>query len=126
MRHGGKSEENKVKWLVEFLQEWCDDKTLELRITKHLEALQKGKIYEKQALYLTEALSWTPIKRDLQDKLIKETRKYLKNKKSEFLEHLHPSDIELKKSALNYFDKEKDIEQLFNILRKLELKILKI
>ena len=121
MRHGGKSEENKVKWLIEFLQEWCDEKTLEIRATKQLEAIKKGTIYEKQALYLTEALAWTPIKRDIQDKLIKETRKYLENKKSEFLEYLHPSDIELRQSAIDSY-KEKDIQEFIKHVEKIRIK----
>ncbi len=122
MRHGGKSEENKVKWLVEFIQEWCDEKTLELRAKKHLEAIQKGNIYEKQALYMTEALSWTPIHRDFQDKLIKETRTYLESKKSDLVEYLHRSDIELRQSAIDYFKKGKDIKQAIGNVEKIKIK----
>ncbi|MCD4818980.1 MAG: hypothetical protein K8S23_09840 [Candidatus Cloacimonetes bacterium] len=126
MRHGGKNEENKVRWLVEFLQIWCDDKELERKANSHLECISNGNIYDKFAYYMTEALAQASLKRDLQDKLVKETRKYLESKKSDFLEYLHPSDIELQESAIvhifrqetNKFIKNlekirnKDVEQL--------------
>ncbi|MBC8490032.1 MAG: tetratricopeptide repeat protein, partial [Bacteroidetes bacterium] len=122
MRHGGIKEENKVKWLVEFLQEWCDEKTLEIRAAKQLEAIQKGNLYEKQALYMTEALASTSIKRDLQDKLIKETRKYLESKKSDLLEYLHPSDTELIKEAGKLFKERKDYSKFISLVEKIRVK----
>ena len=124
MRHGGKKEENKVKWLVEFLQEWCDDKTLELRATKHLEAIQKGNIYEKQVLYMTEALARTSISYELQDKLINETRTFLIKIDKDLLEELSESDLSLWNKAVEYYDKrefERALQSFLKIKNKNEV-----
>ena len=125
MRHGGKKEETKVRWLVEFLQIWCDEMELENRTKKQLEAIQKGKIYDKQALYMTEALARATIKRELQDELIKKTRNYLQSKQSELLLDLSYSDKELKNRAIESFNVEKDhSEAMFNLaqLYRIEFK----
>ncbi len=57
MRYGGKDEELKVKWLVEFLLCWCDEKTLIEKTERHINAIHCGGMYENHALYMTEALS---------------------------------------------------------------------
>jgi len=41
MRHGRKWDEKRVRFLVEFLQIWCDEKELEKRTKKHLQAVEK-------------------------------------------------------------------------------------
>ncbi|MCK4296601.1 MAG: SEL1-like repeat protein [Candidatus Marinimicrobia bacterium] len=122
MRHGGKREESKVRWLVEFLQIWCDEKELENRTKKQLGAIQKGKIYDKQALYMTEALARTPIKRELQDKLIKQTRNYLQSQHSELLSDLSYSDKELKIRALEIFKEKKDIKSAIKYIEQIKIK----
>ncbi|MDP8220482.1 MAG: hypothetical protein P9X26_03995 [Candidatus Stygibacter frigidus] len=118
MRHGGKKEENKIKWLVEFLIEWCDNNTLEHRAKKHIEAMEKGKMLDKQALYLTEALSCTHINMNLQDKLIKTTRTYLEGTNSELLSHLHPSNLELYEYSFIENSETEDDNNLDTLLRK--------
>ncbi len=110
MRHGGRNEENKVKFLVEFLQGWCDDETLEDRAKKHLEALIKGKINEKHAFYMTEAFNLTSLKSSLRDQIIEETKRYLTKIKSELLDSLHYSDMKLKELATESLNKE-DLDQ---------------
>jgi len=121
MRHGGKNEENKVKWLVQFLIEWCDDKTLECRAKKHLEALQKGKINVKQALYMTEAFNYTTLNGLFKDQIVKGTRGYLTDKKSELVDYLHSSDLELKEQASESY-KSQDFDQYAKNLEKIRVK----
>ncbi|MCD4652037.1 MAG: sel1 repeat family protein, partial [Candidatus Cloacimonetes bacterium] len=121
MRHGGKKEENKVKWLVEFLQEWCDEDTLATRANIHIKALKKGNIHEKQAYYMTEALALCSIDRTLQHEMKKQTRLHLSNKHSDLLKNLQPSDIELKQSAIKSMNK-KDINQFIGKVEKIRNK----
>jgi hypothetical protein len=122
MRHGGKNEENKVKWLVEFLQEWCDKKNLEDRAQKHIKALQKGLIKENQAMYLTKALAACPLlDRELQDKIFKAMRMYISQKESGNVETLQCSDIELKEIAYNLYIQKKE-EESFYYIDKIRIK----
>jgi len=95
MRHGRKWDEKRVRFLVEFLQIWCDQEELEDRTRRHLNAIRSGGMYENQAFYLTEALVRTPIRRELQHELLSETRSYLGDKADEAVKHLSRSDFEL-------------------------------
>lgn len=95
MRLGRKWDERRVRFLVEFLQIWCDEEALENRAKKHLRALKQGTLYEGQALFMTEALARTSIKKELQHQLLSETRTYLGRAKSDLKPYLSKSDIEL-------------------------------
>ncbi|MFQ5604030.1 MAG: hypothetical protein ACE5HS_12255 [bacterium] len=115
MRLGRKWDKRRVRFFVEFLQVWCDERELENRARKHLEAIKLGKLYEKQALYMTEALARTPIQRELQHQLIVETRSYLDNAQSELKGYLSRSDYELKESAMKVKDQNISIQHLEQI-----------
>jgi TPR repeat protein len=117
MRYGRKKDRNKVLWLVRFLENWCSEKELITRAENHLRALRQGDIYEKHALFMTEALSHTAIPEDLQYLMIRETRRLLTAKNKDLLQELSKSDRELYNAfAHNYA--EKDYEQaLKNLLR---------
>jgi len=121
MRHSRKNE-NKVRFLVEFLQIWCDEKEITNRAYKQLEAIQKGKIYEKQALYMSEALACTIDDRNLQDRLIKQTRTYLKNHNSELLTDLSDSDDELREKAIQWIEGQNDKKLAIQKLEKIKHK----
>ena len=121
MRMGRKWDEKRVRFLVEFLQIWCDEKELERRAKKHLESIRQGKPYEKHALYLTEALARTPIRRELQHRLISETRAYLHKTHSDLEDYLSKSDYELKNIARDAFE-QKDISTAINSIEKIKIK----
>ncbi|MCI0511777.1 hypothetical protein L0128_01020 [candidate division KSB1 bacterium] len=118
MRLGRKWDARRVRFLVEFLQIWCDETELEKRARKHLDAVKQSQPYDKYALLMTEALAQTPLKRELQHELVSETRSYLEKAHSEFKEYLSQSDYELTKIADNaYYSKEyqtalKKLEQI--------------
>ncbi|MDW7679206.1 MAG: tetratricopeptide repeat protein, partial [bacterium] len=97
MRLGRKWDERRVRFLVEFLQSWCDETDLEQRARKHLAVIKQRRLQDKHALLMTEALARTPLKRELQHELIIETRKYLDKQHSELKEYLSQSDYELSK-----------------------------
>jgi TPR repeat protein len=107
MRYGRRRDRNKVLWLVRFLQNWCSREELIQRAERHIRAMQKGAMYEKHALYMTQALSHTEIPEDLQYMMIKETRRLLSEKNKELLEELSKSDKELYNAfALHYTEKD--------------------
>jgi len=83
MRLGRNWGEKRVRFLVEFLQIWCDEKELMNRLQKHLGAIKQGGVHDKQALYMTEALARTSLQRDMQHELISETRAYLEKEKKQ-------------------------------------------
>ena len=107
MRHGRKWDEKRVRFLVEFLQIWCDETELENRARRHIESLQKGGVYERQAFYMSEALARTSLKRDLEHQLLTETRTYLEKSHSDMIEHLSKSDLEHEEIAKECFEKGK-------------------
>ena len=121
MRHGRKWDEKRVKFLVEFLQIWCDREELEHRTQKHLSAIRSGVIYEQHALYMTEALARTPIHRNLQHELLDETRSYLSEKGSEIKDSLSLSDLDISKQAEKAIQSGK-IEAAITNLEKIKVK----
>ncbi|MCF7918641.1 MAG: sel1 repeat family protein [Candidatus Cloacimonetes bacterium] len=121
MRHGGKKEENKVKWLVEFLQVWCDKGTLEYKARKLIDDFQSGLVCEKRAYYMTEALARTPINRELQDQMFKAKRSYSSLRESDYEKNLEYSDSELKEIATNLYMQNK-IEDSFSYIEKIRKK----
>ncbi|MFQ5752538.1 MAG: hypothetical protein ACE5HI_11125, partial [bacterium] len=121
MRQGRKWDERRVRFLVEFLQIWCDEQELQKRARRHIEAVKKGRIYEKQALYLTEALARTTLPRKLEDRLIKETRIYLEHAHSELKDYLSRSDYEFKEAALQARQSQ-DLKSAMQQLEKVKVK----
>ena len=95
MRLGKRRNRNRVLWLIKFFEIWCGESELIERAQKHIGALKKNILYEKHALYITQALSRTDIPYPLQHGLITETRKYLTTKQSEYCEELEKSHIEI-------------------------------
>jgi len=121
MRLGRKWDVRRVRFLVEFLQIWCDEKELEQRAKKHLTAIQQGKIYDKHALFMTEALARTLLPRELQDQLIKTTRTYLAQAHSELKNYLCQSDLELIEDAKKALE-SKDLEKAIKIVEQIKMK----
>jgi DNA-binding transcriptional regulator GbsR (MarR family)/nucleoside-triphosphatase THEP1 len=104
MRHGRKRERKKVLWLVRFLESWCSEEDLISRAKKHIAALKTGTIFEKHALYITEALADTKIPEEVQYQLIKDTREYLTQKNSPYIKELSKSDKELFDEAEKHYE----------------------
>lgn len=119
MRHGRKGDKRKVLWLVRFLEEWCDERELVARMHRHISSLKKGVYDINAAYYFTEALASTkglPAKE--QDELIKVTRDFLSENKSEFVRHLTESDLELHMKGMNML-KDKEYQQALNLFMKM-------
>jgi len=118
MRYGNRKAQNRVKFLTRFFEIWCSADELKNRTNVHIKALAKGGIYDKCALYVTEALAHTSIPLSEQDKLIKGARKYLGEEDSELVKELPQSDIELFEEAKvlsKNGEKEKAVKTLIKI-----------
>ena len=116
MRYGRRKERNKVLWLVRFLENWCNREELISRAERHVQALRKGNMYEKHALFMTEALSHTDIPEDLQYIMIKETRRLLTEKNIDLLDDLSKSDKELYNTFALYYTQKNYSKALKNLL----------
>lgn len=95
MRLGRRKNRNKILWLVKFFEIMCCEKELAMRAQKHIAGLREGKVYEKHAFYVTQALAKTHLPQDLQHELIKETKQYLKAQKSELAKEVDKSHLEV-------------------------------
>ncbi|RJP76637.1 MAG: sel1 repeat family protein, partial [Desulfobacteraceae bacterium] len=108
MRLGRTWDERRVRFIVEFLQIWCDEHDLEKRANRHLGALKQGKLDDRHAFMMTEALVRTQLNRELQNQLIETTRTYLESRGSVFCGYLSPCE-------------EKPIENNLNDIKKAEI-----
>lgn len=125
MRYGRKKEQDKIRWLVEFLEVWCDKEDLYKRVSKHIKALKSGNINEKYALFMTETLAKTKIKWTVQHDLIQNTKKFLKFNKSDLSKDLLQSDLDLYLLGHNSLANE-DFEQslkIFNSILKKDKRV---
>ena len=95
MRLGKRKNRNKILWLVKFLEIWCSQKELVARANRHLNAVKEGRVNEKCALYMTQALAKTSLPIEQQHELINETRIYLSKKDSELIKELDKSHMEV-------------------------------
>jgi len=121
MRQSRRKDVNKVRFLVEFLEIWCDKDELHKRALLHLNAIEKKDVYPKYALYYTEALKQTDIPEDTKDRLTKDTRKFVKEHIPELLRDLSSSRSEIKRNAVDYFNKG-DYDRALKELEKIKYK----
>jgi len=120
MRVAPKGSQNKVIWLVRFLESWYDKDELIHRAKRHIDALCKGDYHPKGAYYLTEALAWTgKLDMDVEHELIIQTRKFLEGKNESLLADLSSSDKELVEKCHQYGDKG-EYDECLDLLLKVK------
>ena len=117
MRYSSRKDKCKVRWLVNFLEIWCDKKELRVRAKNHIEGLKTGKLYDKYAYHLSEAYAQMVSSPKMQHEIIVSTREYLKSVKSDYLNELSDSDIELEREAYNDFINEKPEAALAKLIK---------
>ncbi len=124
MRLAPKGSQQKVIWLVRFLEGWYSPPELLQRAKAHLQAMAAGTYHPKAAYYLTEALSRTSkLDMETEDELIQATRKYLQATAKEFAADLSPSDKEMFEKGETYYQNDeyaKAIEQFLQMKNKNE------
>jgi len=120
MRNAPKQSQARVVWLVRFLQSWYDADSLKQRAQKHIQSIQSGYYYPKAAYYFAEAMAGTgQLDEDTQHELLQETKAFLADKDEELMLALSPSDKELYKQAMSFFD-NKNYQQAILLLLKIK------
>lgn len=117
MRYSRRKDKCKVRWLVNFLEIWCDKKELRIRAKNHIEGLKTGKLYDKYAYHLSEAYAQMVSSPKMQHEIIVSTREYLKSIESDYLSELSDSDVELGREALMDFKNDKPEMALTKLLK---------
>ncbi|MFK7808635.1 MAG: AAA family ATPase [Saprospiraceae bacterium] len=122
MRHGRSGDQQKVLWLVRFLEQWCDANEIDERSQRHIEHLKKGSYDPKGAVLLSEALAMTNhLTTESQHRLLEATKEFLEEKQSPYLKKLIRSDVELLNQS-EYALKEKDYDMALSYLLKMKSK----
>ncbi|MCV6608608.1 MAG: ATP-binding protein [Campylobacterales bacterium] len=106
MRFGRKKDRQRVEWLVKLLVSWCTPKELKQRAEKFLQQIRYGKLDEKYAYYMSEALRYTGLDSDIEDTIKQETFSYLSSLNSNFVKELSLSDKEIYENFVNYLSKK--------------------
>ncbi|MFA6412722.1 MAG: tetratricopeptide repeat protein [Syntrophales bacterium] len=99
MRLGRRKNRNRVLWLVKFFEICCGETDLIERTRRHISAMREGRLYEKHAFYVAEALANCKIPLGIQHELVSEARNYLETKKSDFAKDLNKSHLEVWEEA---------------------------
>lgn len=100
MRVGKRKNRNRVLWLVKFFEICCGEKELIDRTTRHIKAMQEGRLYDRHAFFVSEALSKTAIPLEVQHDLLNETKKFLANQNSQYAAEVGQSHIDVYKDVI--------------------------
>ncbi len=101
MRFGRRNARRRVRWLIRFLESWCDAQALAKRMQCHIAAMKTGNYHTEGAYLLSEALAATKFTtRELQHELIATTADFLKSKESGLASKLSMSDQDLLEEAM--------------------------
>ncbi|MGZ9057447.1 hypothetical protein [Methylomagnum sp.] len=118
MRLGRSGDKRRAVWLVRFLEIWCDQDELAVRVHRHIGILNEGKIAPEHALFLTQAFVGALQDVELQERLLEVARS---NLKSNLTKMLPETDAELFDRALTMYeagDTFKAIEVLNYLVEK--------
>lgn len=111
MRHGRRSDEKRVLWLVRFFEDWCDADMMKSRVELHRQALLRGGFDPDAALTYTQALAQSQ-KLSAAEKhdLLYTTKMYLQEWRPELANDLALSDLDLAYEALQlWYGEEKQL-----------------
>lgn len=116
MRNGRNSDKSKIKWLVKFLEIWCDSGDLEYMIKSHINKLRSEKLYDKYAYHISEAYARLASSADLQKELLDESKKYLTSIGSEFSRELSEPDVDYLNTIIVELIKNNEYQKAINKL----------
>ena len=118
MRNGRKTDKNKVKWLIRFLELWCDNDLLHDMVNTHISKLRGGKVYDKYAYSMSEAYAGLVSSPEKQQELLSETKTYLEGEKSNLANELSEPDVDyITNKIIPLLDNKKN-EEALQILQK--------
>ncbi len=121
MRNGRRREQQKVLWLMRFLENWCSREELSHLAEQHIDALKTGNVLEKHAFYMTEALVIADIPSEIQDEMVSTAKEFLTQKKSTFAGELSQSYNDQLIDALAFYT-NRDYEAALNAFLAIENK----
>ena len=107
MRYGRKKKQQHVKWLVRFLQEWCNETILQQKANHLILSAREGKLNARGGYYMAVALSESLENEELKGEVLSETKEYLK-KQGNPLSHEMPLSLAeiLQQADQAYQDKD--------------------
>jgi len=113
MRNGRRSDRNKVRWLVKFIEVWCTPDEVDGMANSFVEKIRSGNVYDKYAYHLAEAYSQKVSSAELQDEILRITKNYLENCKSDLSCQISDSDMEfVMKEIYPNLDKQNALARL--------------
>lgn len=119
MRYGRKKDLRRVKWLVEFLRDWCNEDEIKERALKHMDNLKQGILDENHAFHITETLAQLlPLGED-QDELIAFTKDFFTKRNSGWVNSLTPSDSKLIQDAISIVEETNDKNSAIQNIKKI-------
>jgi TPR repeat protein len=95
MRYGRKKNKSQVKWLVRFLQEWCDNDDILIKAKNHIRCAKENRLHTRGGYYMAEALASIVKDNNLQHELLIQTKNALFKYDPEIAKKISPSDNEL-------------------------------
>ncbi|NQY20652.1 MAG: NACHT domain-containing protein [Campylobacteraceae bacterium] len=117
MRYGRKKDRQRVEWLISFLTSWCSKEELENKAQGLISKLKDGQVKVSHAFHMAEALRHSELSLDIENKLKKELKLYLKNIDSNLYGEISESDNEILLKSLQ-LEKDNNIPEAINLLRK--------
>ncbi len=120
MRYGRKHGKERVRWMVRFLEDWCNHIETNRLAYNHIENLSKEKGNPRSSLDISLALSYSSrISWKAKHRLISATRKYLLKSEPQMIREVPRSDVKItEKMETNYLNK--DFDAFFKNLEKIK------
>ncbi len=118
MRLGRRSNGDRVRWLVQFLNAWYTPDDIQQRIKEHISQAKLGELNPKGAFLMGEALSCLSNNLDEQDELLSSVRECLATNNTSLANQVSTSDKSIFELAEESFFKE-DYEETLKQLKKL-------
>jgi TPR repeat protein/DNA polymerase III delta prime subunit len=120
MRYGRNNKKLQVRWLIRFLEEWCDNDEIIHRAKQHINYAKQGQLHRK-GYYMAEALAPLITDVDLQHEMLHETKKALSHLVTNIDTIMSPSDKELFQESYKHY-KNNNLEEAVIGLKKLVAK----
>lgn len=118
MRFGRKKDRQRVEWLVKFLVSWCTQEELNERAENLINKIQEEDVSGSYVFHMTEALSYAGLEVKIEDRLKKETKKFLENLRSSLSNNISESQLQMMNniSKLIEYRLPKEALKIVNIL----------
>lgn len=117
MRYGRKKDIQRVEWLVKFLTTWYSKDELEEKSRRFINLLITADMQDSYVYHMGEALRYSVKDLVIESILKSIMQNYLNNKKSNLVNDISPSSVEVVKKAIK-FRKAGKIDEAMALLKK--------